>query len=621
MRSLEGLRRLALALPCMLLAAWAGLMPAAAAAQSQAPWRVVIIRSWDSMYPINTVRETALREALLDRAPRVIEFYPEEIDPLRFPAAIEPELVSLLQGKYRDTPVDLVIASGIEPLEFAARHRDAIWPGAAILFNGVFEGALDGWKRPPRTTGVMVKLDIEQTVALGRALVPGATKIHVVSGSAAFDRHMLELTRRKLYRVEPQVEMQYVVGLSREEVAASVARLGPESLVLYLTMLRDATGQISGPGVPSLQAIAASSSVPVVSPFQTQFGRGPVGGSSPRYDEHGRAAGRLARRLLEGDDADRIPMHTEPSASCEVDWKAMKRWSVPERNVPAGCSIANQPAPAASLWPVLALGSIVLLQGALIWSLAVQNRRRRRAEAELQAQGAEMAQVARMSMVGALTASIAHEINQPMGAILSNAEAALMMLDQGTLDSAKLREILTDIRAEDMRASEVIRGLRRLLARSEWKPAALELNTQVAEALRHVAFEAARRGVRLVPAFDGEAPVVMGDAVQLQQVVINLVVNAMDAVSGLPERAREVHIDTHVRAEGVEIAVADRGPGLEPGDAVRLFRSNFTTKKEGMGFGLSIVRAITEMHAGRVTYEPNTPRGAIFRVWLPAIGA
>ena len=610
-----------LSLPCVVLAACAALVSTVALGQpAQEPWRVVLIRGWDSLYPINVVRESALREAMLDRAPRVVEFFPEEIDPLRFPGAIEPELVSLLQRKYRDTGVDLVIASGIEPLEFATRHRDAIWPGAAILFNGVFEGALDGWQRPARSTGVMVKLDIEQTVAIGRALAPTATRLHVVAGSAAFDRHLLELTQRKLYRLDSHLDVQYIVGLSREETAARVARLERESLVLYLTMLRDATGQISGPGVPSLQAVAASSNVPVLSPIQTQFGRGPVGGSSPRYEEHGRAAGRLARRVLEGEEPDRIPLHSEPSPICEVDWKALQRWSVPEGNVPEGCSVANRPAASASLWPLVALGSIVLLQGALIWSLALQSRRRRRAEAELQAQGAEIAQVARMSMVGALTASIAHEINQPMGAILSNTEAALMMLDQGTLDSAKLREILTDIRAEDMRASEVIRGLRRLLARSEWKPAALELNAQVAEALRHVAFEAARRGVRLVPAFDGGVPAVMGDAVQLQQVVINLVVNAMDAVSGLPERSREVHIDTHLRAEGAEIAVADLGPGLEPGDATRLFRSTFTTKKEGMGFGLSIVRAITEMHSGRVTYEPNHPRGAIFRVWLPAIG-
>jgi C4-dicarboxylate-specific signal transduction histidine kinase len=115
--------------------------------------------------------------------------------------------------------------------------------------------------------------------------------------------------------------------------------------------------------------------------------------------------------------------------------------------------------------------------------------------------------------------------------------------------------------------------------------------------------------VRLVPAFDGEVPVVMGDAVQLQQVVINLVVNAMDAVSALPERAREVHIDTHVRAEGVRDRGGRPGSGLEPGDAVRLFRSNFTTKKEGMGFGLSIVRAIAEMHSAASPTSPTILAG------------
>jgi signal transduction histidine kinase len=232
-----------------------------------------------------------------------------------------------------------------------------------------------------------------------------------------------------------------------------------------------------------------------------------------------------------------------------------------------------------------------------------------------------MAQVARVAMVGALTASIAHEINQPMGAILSNAEAARMMLDQGTLQPDKLRAILTDIRDEDLRASAVIRGLRALLGRTEWRPTPLELNTEVAEALRHVAFDAARRGVRLAPIFNGGIPTIRGDATQLQQVVINLVINAMDAVTSTPEARTEIRIETRAVPDGVEVAVADHGPGLAPADASRLFQTSFTTKKDGMGFGLSIVRAIVEMHGGRVSFEPNIPRGAVFRVWLPAIGA
>src|SRR5205085_692185 len=109
----------------------------------------------------------AMRQVLIEGAPRVVEIYPEEIDGLRFPAGLERELVALLEQKYRETPIDLVIASGREPLDFAARHRDRLWPGAPILFNGVIEGSLEGWKRPPRTTGVTMLLDVEGTLDLG----------------------------------------------------------------------------------------------------------------------------------------------------------------------------------------------------------------------------------------------------------------------------------------------------------------------------------------------------------------------------------------------------------------------------------------------------------------------
>jgi C4-dicarboxylate-specific signal transduction histidine kinase len=109
--------------------------------------------------------------------------------------------------------------------------------------------------------------------------------------------------------------------------------------------------------------------------------------------------------------------------------------------------------------------------------------------------------------------------------------------------------------------------------------------------------------------------------VQLQQVVINLVMNAMDAVAEVPEAVREVRIETRARSEGAEIAVSDLGPGLAQEDAERLFHTAFTTKRDGMGFGLSIVHTILDIHRGRVVYEPNVPRGAIFRVILPPVGS
>ena len=608
-----------LILACAGPAAAAGI-PAAQGGPGAA-WRVVLMRGWDSLYPINLTREKALRETIADGAPRPVEFFPEEIDPLRFPGAIEADIVALLQRKYADTPIDLVIASGADSLEFAARHRDSIWPNAAIVFNGVFDGS--PWRRPPRTAGVTMALDIEGTVALGRALVPSMRRLYVVSGSSTYDREILVIAMQKLARVDPPVEIHYLTGLTRGQASARVSALEAGDIVLYLSMLGDSDGQLSGPNAPALVQVASSSSVPVLSAIQTQYGRGVIGGSSPSYDLHGRAAGEIARRILQGVDPDTLDVKTVPAAHCEVDWYAMQRWQVAEGNVPAPCTLVNRPPDAwrTHLWQIGIAAGIIVVQAALLFVLLVQSRRRRVAEARLQARTADLAQESRISMIGALTANLAHEINQPMGAILSNAEAAQIMLEQGTLTPEKLREILNDIRADDLRASEVIRALRSLFARSQWRPTTIETNAEVAEALRHVEFEAARRHVKLMPNYGSHMPPVLGDSVQLQQVVINLVVNAIEAVAHLAGIRREVRIETSADSTGVAIAVADEGPGLSPEDAGRLFESTFTTKRESMGFGLSIVRSIVEMHRGRVWFEPNVPRGAVFRVWLPGIGS
>jgi signal transduction histidine kinase len=347
-----------------------------------------------------------------------------------------------------------------------------------------------------------------------------------------------------------------------------------------------------------------------------------IGGTAPHYDEHGRAAGEIARRVLQGVDPDTIEVKTVPAPVCEVEWSALARWRIPEGNVPARCTVLNRPLEPWRnyLWLIVVAAFVILLQTALLSGLLIQGRHRRAAEAQLHARTADLAQESRISMIGALTANLAHEINQPMGAILSNTEAAQIMLEQGTLTPDKLREILADIRSDDMRASEVIRTLRGLFARSQWRPTAIETNAEVAEALRCVAFEAERRHVKLSPNYGSNMPAVLGDPTQLQQVVINLVVNAIEAVAHMAGLRREVRIETTAVPNGVAIAIADEGPGLSPEDAGRLFESTFTTKRENMGFGLSIVRSIVEMHHGRVWFEPNLPHGAVFHVWLPAMG-
>jgi signal transduction histidine kinase len=243
---------------------------------------------------------------------------------------------------------------------------------------------------------------------------------------------------------------------------------------------------------------------------------------------------------------------------------------------------------------------------------------RKRVEVELQRNREELAHVTRVSTVGELTTSVAHELNQPLGAILSNAEAAEMFLkaDPPALD--EVRDILTDIRKDDQRASEVIRRMRSLLRKHELSPQSIKIDEAVEEVLRLLSIDASARKEAIK--FEGKAglPRVWCDPVHFQQVVLNLVLNGMEAMAVLPEEKRQVVVRTEPGDNGtVKIAVSDAGPGIPDDILPKLFEPFFTTKKDGMGMGLSIARTIVEAHHGHIWAENNSAGGATFYFTMP----
>jgi two-component system sensor kinase FixL len=243
---------------------------------------------------------------------------------------------------------------------------------------------------------------------------------------------------------------------------------------------------------------------------------------------------------------------------------------------------------------------------------------RKRAEAEVQHQSAELAHVARVSTMGELAASVAHELNQPLSAILSNAEAAEMFLNQDPPALRDVREILADIRKDDERAGEVIRRMRSLLRKRDMEMQPLELNSVMEDVIRLVAADAGLRKTAISGAWSPRLPAVWGDRVHLQQVFLNLMMNAMEAMSGQAPEKRRLVVRTGLNGDGsVEIAVTDSGPGIGADKLARLFDPFFTTKPNGMGMGLSIARRIVEAHRGRIWAENDVSGGATFRVTLP----
>jgi PAS domain S-box-containing protein len=230
----------------------------------------------------------------------------------------------------------------------------------------------------------------------------------------------------------------------------------------------------------------------------------------------------------------------------------------------------------------------------------------------------DLAHASRVALLGELTASIAHEIDQPLGAILSNADAAELLLETESPSLDEVRKILADIRTDDLRASDIIRHIRLLTRKRVMQMETLDVNDVAGEVVRLMEGEARRRSVSLHTKF-AAAAMITGDRVHLQQVMMNLLLNGMEAMADTPESERHLFVRTAINGQRrVEISVTDSGRGIPPEKLPRLFESFFTMKESGMGLGLSIARSIVDAHQGRIFAENNSDGGATFRFDLPA---
>ncbi len=247
---------------------------------------------------------------------------------------------------------------------------------------------------------------------------------------------------------------------------------------------------------------------------------------------------------------------------------------------------------------------------------------RKHAEAEAKQRQNEITHLSRVAMLGELSGSLAHELNQPLTAIMSNAQAALRFLKQGDGGLGEIREILADIVDEDRHAGEVIQRLRLLLKKAEVRPEALDLAVLVDDVLRLMRVDLMTRGVRAATEIPGGLAPVLGDRVQVEQVLVNLIANACDAMAGRASGARSLSLRVGPDGPGaVRVSVSDAGCGLPAGEIERVFEPFVTTKPQGLGLGLAVCRTIVVAHRGRLWAENNAGPGATFHFTLPVFGA
>jgi PAS domain S-box len=243
---------------------------------------------------------------------------------------------------------------------------------------------------------------------------------------------------------------------------------------------------------------------------------------------------------------------------------------------------------------------------------------RKQAEAELRQNREELAHVSRVALMGELAASLAHELNQPLTGIVTNAQAGQRFLDQGKLNATEFREILQDIADDGKRAGEVIRSMRNMVKKGELTWELLDLNDVVTKATRLANPDAVARGCEIRANLEAKLPKVKGVRIQLKQVLLNLIINAFDAMQDMAPSQRVVVLSTASDGDlGVRVKIRDFGIGL-PAEQERIFDQFFSTKRDGLGMGLVIARSIVEAHGGRLSAENVNEGGACFQFTLPA---
>ena len=407
-----------------------------------------------------------------------IETFREDMDISRFNS--DNYLIFLkdnLREKYANKKIEVVVAAFGPALDFLLRYGDEIFPETPIVFCGIDRTELGARLLPSHVRGVLLKREFAPTLELALNLHPGTKHIVVVAGTSQFDTRLLDQAKQQFSKYERRLAFQYLTAAPLNKLLADVARLPPQTIVLFTTLFQDGAGESFVPhNVVSL--VSAAANAPVYSFLDQYLGRGIVGGSLYSTSTQGMEAAKMVLQILANSEHSGSSLLEVSGNKVQFDWRQMQRWGVSELNLPAGSEIRFRNP---TLWEqhwlsILAIAAAILLQAALIFWLTHEHYRRQIAEAESIRRVNELARMNRFATAGEMSASIAHEIRQPLAAISSFGSAGLNWLNKTVPDLDEARMALQNVVKESHRADDVIKSVRAMVRQESPKRERVNLN-------------------------------------------------------------------------------------------------------------------------------------------------
>jgi signal transduction histidine kinase len=559
-----------------------------------------------------------LRADLDQRAGRPVNVVQVVVAPPGFVGAHDQAIVDYIQSNFAGRPQpDLIVTVAGPAAVFARKHRQQLFPETPLLFAAVDEQYLRDAPLSENEAAVAIANDFPGLVDDILQLLPQTRQVFMVMGSGPVGQFWRRELEDRFTRFHERLTFVWSNDLSLPEILRRCASLPSDSAIFYLTFGADARGGAYA-DERVLADLHATANAPVFAAQSVYLGTGVVGGRLLSIDDLSRATADVAIRLLNGASPRSIHAPLQRPDQSIFDWRELQRWGIAESRLPPG-SVLRYRAP--SLWQVyrftvLSAAGALAVQALLIIGLLYQRRARQRAEIDSRRNLALAADTDRRETVSALTSLMAHEFGQPLSAIMHNAQALQLMVTANRATSDTIGEILSDIQTQGVHASQIIDRLRTMLRSRELDMGPIDLHAVISEGLALIAHEMRARQVEAIVTLSSNPCTISGDPVLLQQVLVNLAMNAMDAMAETPPARRQLRISSDVRAADVEISVRDTGTGMPAHLDGTLFTPFVTTKPHGLGIGLTIARTIVEAHGGAIDAHNNPEGGATFTVTL-----
>jgi signal transduction histidine kinase len=545
-----------------------------------------------------------------------ITIYSESLGHRHFKGADYDSLVyEFIKEKYRSRPISVIVADGIDALQFALNLRSELEiPALPIVFSGIDDGSVAEF--PPNVTGTTVRARTRNVLITARALVPGLRRIAVVGDPLEEQPHRRQ-QKKELPSIDKEVELVDLTGLPMKELLWRVATL-PDDAAIFYTSLSGGPDGARYESNDALTLVAKAANRPIVIDQETRLGHGGTGGFLLQAAPAGEATARILLRLFNGESASSIPVTAGAFARPVFDRRELKRFNISEAGLPAGSEIRYREY---SAWEqyrryILSFCAALVLQTALIGWLIYEIRRRQTAEIQSRSAMAELTFMNRRVAAGELSASLTHEVSQPLAGIVTRAGAALRWIRAEKPNLERAEAALEGIVAAGHRASDIITSVRAMFKKDAPQKASTDINQVIRTVLSIVRVELQKHGIDIHTRFDEHLPIVQGDKVQLQQVVLNLVMNAIESMHSVQPRVLKIQTE-QTGAGLVHVSIEDTGTGIDASNLERIFQPMFTTKAIGMGMGLPICHSIIESHEGRIWVSPAVKQGSIFQFELP----